>query len=55
MREQRCRVHTKNLLNALPKPMRLWAKEHLQDIRQAGTRADAEEAFALLLETYGMN
>ena len=51
MREQRCWFHTMNVLNALPKPLHLGAKGHLQDIRQAVSRAEAEEAFALFLET----
>lgn len=51
MREQRCWLDTMNVQNALPKPVHLGAKGHLQNIRQAVTRAEAEEAFALFVET----
>ncbi len=54
-KEQRCWVHkTMNVLNALPKSVQSKAKGHLHDIWQAGTRAEAEEAFDLFVETYGV-
>ena len=52
-REQRCWVHkTANVLNNLPKGKQGKAKSMLHDIWMAETRADAEAAFALFLETY---
>jgi transposase-like protein len=52
-REQRCWVHkTANLLDKLPKRLQPEAKDKLHDIWMAATRADAERAFDLFLETY---
>lgn len=45
-REQRCWVHkTMNVLNALPKSLQDKAKNHLHDIWQAETKAEAGAAF----------
>ena len=53
-REQRCWVHkTANVLNKLPKSVQPRAKQHLQDIWMAETRAVAEKAFDFFLEAYG--
>ena len=53
-REQRCLVHkTANVLNKLPKSVQPRAKQHLQDIWMAETRAVAEKAFDFFLEAYG--
>ena len=43
-----------NVLNALPKPVQQKAKAHLHDIRQAGTKAEANAAFNFFVETYGV-
>jgi putative transposase len=52
-REQRCTVHkTANVLDKLPKRLQPQAKAKLNDIWQAATRADAEQAFDLFLATY---
>ena len=52
-REQRCWVHkTANVLNKLPKSVQPRAKQHLQDIWMAETRAVAEKAFDFFLEAY---
>ena len=53
-REQRCWVHkTANVLNKLPKSVQPRAKQYLQDIWMAETRAVAEKAFDFFLEAYG--
>jgi transposase-like protein len=52
-REQRCWVHkTANVLNELPKGKQGKAKKMLHDIWMAETKADAERAFDLFIETY---
>ena len=52
-REQRCWVHkTANVLDKLPKRLQPEAKNKLHQIWMAETRADAEQAFTLFLETY---
>ena len=52
-REQRCWVHkTANVLNKLPKGLQPRAKQHLQEIWMAETRAAAETAFDFFLEAY---
>ena len=52
-REQRCWVHkTANVLNKLPKSVQPRAKQHLQDLWMAETRAVAEKAFDFFLEAY---
>ena len=52
-RRQRCWMHkTMNVLNCLPKLTQAKAKQALHAIWQAETRADAEKAFDLFLETY---
>jgi transposase-like protein len=52
--EQRCWVHkTANVLNKLPKGLQPRAKQHLQEIWMAETRAAAEKAFDFFLEAYG--
>ena len=52
-REQRCWVHkTANVLNELPKGKQGKAKKMLHDIWMAETKADAEKAFDLFIETY---
>ena len=52
-REQRCWVHkTANVLDKLPKRLQPEAKEKLHQIWMAETRADADRAFDLFLETY---
>lgn len=54
-REQRCWVHkTMNVLNALPKSLQDKAKNHLHDIWQAETKAEAGAAFGFFVETYGV-
>ncbi len=53
-REQRCWVHkTANVLNELPKGKQGKAKGMLHDVWMAETKAEAERAFDLFLETYG--
>src|SRR6478736_6008445 len=52
-REQRCWVHkTANVLDKLPKRLQPEAKNKLHQIWMAETRADAEQAFDLFVETY---
>ncbi|MCJ7545120.1 MAG: IS256 family transposase [Phycisphaerae bacterium] len=52
-REQRCWVHkTANVLNKMPKHVQPKAKGMLQDIWMAETKADAEGAFDLFVETF---
>ena len=52
-REQRCTVHkTANVLNKLPKSLQPQAKRLLHDIWQAPTRAEADKAFDLFLNTF---
>ena len=52
-REQRCWVHkTANVLNHLPKGKHGKAKDMLHDIWMAETKAEAERAFDLFIETY---
>ena len=52
-RQQRCWMHkTGNVLNYLPKSVQPKAKQALHEIWQADTRADAERAFALFIQTY---
>jgi putative transposase len=52
-REQRCWVHkTANVLNYLPTGKQAKAKQGLHDIWLAETKADAERAFDLFMETY---
>lgn len=53
-RQQRCWLHkTANVLNKLPKSSQPKAKKGLHDIWMAETKADAEKAFDLFIETYG--
>jgi transposase-like protein len=52
-REQRCWVHkTANVLNELPKGRQGKGKKMLHDIWMAETKADAERAFDLFIQTY---
>jgi transposase-like protein len=52
-REQRCWVHkTANVLDKLPKRLQAEAKDKLHQIWMAETRAEAEKAFDLFVETY---
>ena len=52
-REQRCTVHkTANVLNKLPKSLQPQAKRLLHDIWQAPSRAEANKAFDLFLNTF---
>lgn len=52
-RQQRCWMHkTMNVLNCLPKTAQAKAKQSLHNIWQAETKADAEKAFDLFIETY---
>ncbi len=52
-REQRCWVHkTANVLNDLPKGKQAKAKQMLHAIWMAETKAEAERAFDLFVETY---
>jgi len=52
-REQRCWVHkTANVLNELPKGRQSKAKGMLHDIWMAETKAEAEKAFDLFIETF---
>jgi transposase-like protein len=52
-REQRCWVHkTANVLNELPKGKQGKAKKMLHDIWMAETKADAQRAFDLFIQTY---
>ena len=52
-RQQRCWMHkTMNVLNCLPKSVQQKAKQALHAIWLAESRADAEKAFDLFIETY---
>ena len=52
-RSQRCWVHKcGNVLNYLPKSAKPRAKQGLHEIWQAETKADAEKAFDLFIESY---
>ena len=52
-RQQRCWMHkVMNVLNCLPKSVQAKAKQALHSIWQAETKADAEKAFDLFIETY---
>ena len=52
-RQQRCWVHkTANVLNCLPKSGQPKAKQALKEIWMAESRADAEKAFDLFIQTY---
>ena len=52
-RSQRCWVHKcGNVLNYLPKSAQPRAKQALHEIWQAETKADAEKAFDLFIESY---
>jgi transposase-like protein len=54
-REQRCWVHkTANVLGAMPKSLHEKAKSDLQDIWMAETKKEANAAFDLFVETYGV-
>lgn len=54
-REQRCWVHkTANVTGAMPKSLREKAKADLQDIWLAETKKEANAAFDLFVETYGV-
>ena len=54
-REQRCWGHkTINVLNQMPKSLQARAKDHLQDIWMAETKADAEAAFDFFVQAYGV-
>ena len=54
-REQRCWVHkTSNVLGAMPKSLHEKAKADLQDIWMAETTKEANAAFDLFVETYGV-
>ena len=52
--EQRCWVHkTANVLNKLPKVLQGKAKAMLHEIWMAQSKADAQKAFDLFIETFG--
>ena len=52
-KEQRCWVHkTANVLDKLPKGEQPKAKAALHEIYEAETKAEAEKAFDLFVETY---
>ena len=52
-RQQRCWVHkTANVLNKLPKHVQAKAKALVHEIWMAATKAAAEKAFALFVETF---
>jgi len=52
-RQQRCWVHkTANVLNKLPKNQQADAKQKLQEIWMAATRAEAFRAFDLFVQSY---
>ena len=54
-REQRCWVHkTSNVLGAMPKSLHEKAKADLQDIWMAETKKEANAAFDLFVDTYGV-
>ena len=51
--QQRCWCHkTRNVLNALPKSVQPKAKQALHEIWQAPTKATAEDAFDVFINTY---
>lgn len=53
-RRQRCWVHkTANVLNKMPKSIQAKAKSMLHEIWMAATRAEAEKAFDLFVDTFG--
>jgi len=53
--EQRCWVHkTANVTGAMPKALHEKAKSDLQDIWMAETKKEANTAFDLFVETYGV-
>ena len=53
IREQRCWVHkTANVLDKLPKRLQPQAKEKLHNIWMAESRAEADKAFDLFVNTY---
>ena len=53
VREQRCWVHkTGNVLNNMPKGRQAKAKNMLHDIWMAETKAEAQKAFDLFIETF---
>jgi len=53
--QQRCWVHKMaNVLNKMPKSLQPKAKSMLHDIWMAETRAEAEKAFDLFIETFGV-
>ena len=52
-RHQRCWMHkTGNVLNCMPKSIQPKVKSALHEIWQAETRADADKAFDLFIQTY---
>jgi len=54
-REQRCWMHKmQNVTGAMPKSMREKAKSDMQDIWMAETKKEANAAFDLFIETYGV-
>ena len=54
-REQRCWVHKMaNITGAMPKSLREKAKPDLQDIWMAETKKEANAAFDLFVQTYGV-
>ena len=54
-REQRCWVHkTSNVQGAMPKSLHEKAKADLQDIWMAETKKEANAAFGLFVDTYGV-
>ena len=54
-REQRCWVHkSANVLNQMPKSLQARAKNHLQDIWMAETKAEAQMAFDFFIQAYGV-
>ncbi|MFM9976334.1 MAG: IS256 family transposase [Beijerinckiaceae bacterium] len=54
-REQRCWVHkTANILNKMPKSLHAKAKLAVQEVWMAETKKDAEKAFDVFIETYGV-
>jgi putative transposase len=53
-RRQRCWVHkTANVLNKMPKSIQAKAKSMLHEIWMAATRAEADKAFNLFVDTFG--
>ena len=54
-REQRCWMHKmQNVTGAMPKSLREKAKSDMQDIWMAETKKEANAAFDLFIETYGV-